>query len=172
MRRLPGDWVSSQTKQAAIADSLEFRHKTSSNRQKNKTRNLVLSPACHCKAGLRLRLRILDIGAQDARHGVWGAPPARPSRLVSSTSTSMGGFFPCWGCDLGYWQLAGAAAGMWAHKPRPRPHRPPRPPATSSWVTTAAVAAPWSCPLVAGGAGLAPNPRLAWFLTRSDSPFS
>jgi hypothetical protein len=36
-----------------VVDSLDTS-KTSSNRHKNKTRNFLLSPACHCKACLRI----------------------------------------------------------------------------------------------------------------------
>jgi hypothetical protein len=43
---------------------------------------------------------LAHFGAPGARRGARGAPPARPSRLVSGTSTSMGGF-PCWGCGWG-----------------------------------------------------------------------
>jgi hypothetical protein len=53
---------------------------------KNKTRNFLLSPACHCKAVLRiLALQVPAVDSPNFR-------PARPPRLVSGTSTSMGGF--------------------------------------------------------------------------------
>jgi hypothetical protein len=70
-----------------------YHHRLS--RHKNKTIFFLLSPACHCKAR-----RLAHFGAPGARRGVRGAQPARPSRLVSGTSTSMGGF-PCKGCGLG-----------------------------------------------------------------------
>jgi hypothetical protein len=47
-----------------------------------------------------LQGRLAHFGAPGARRGVRGARPARPPRLVSGTSTSMGGF-PCKGCGLG-----------------------------------------------------------------------
>jgi hypothetical protein len=57
----------------------------------NKTRNFLLFPACHCKAAV-CNLRGVK--------GCPAAPAARPSRLVSGTSTSMGGS-PCWGWGCG-----------------------------------------------------------------------
>jgi hypothetical protein len=46
----------------------------------------LLSPACHCKAVLRiLALQVPAVDSPNFR-------PARPPRLVSGTSTSMGGF--------------------------------------------------------------------------------
>jgi hypothetical protein len=100
--------------------SRQFRHKPSSNRHKNKTRNFLLPPACHCKAVLR----ILALQVPAVESGVLGPPAHRGWCLVSGTSTSMGGFpcIPCRGCGLGvsnrtnfaYWVLRPAAA-----KPKP-----------------------------------------------------
>ena len=41
---------------------------------------------------MSLQGRLAHFGAPGARRGVRGARPARPPRLVSGTSTSMGGF--------------------------------------------------------------------------------
>jgi hypothetical protein len=81
-----------------VVDSLEFRHEPSLNlnrhKNKNKTRNFLLSPACHCKAILRiLALQVPAVGSPNFR-------PARPPRLVSGTCTSMGDF-PFRECGLG-----------------------------------------------------------------------
>jgi hypothetical protein len=57
----------------------------------------LLSPACHCKAVLRILAP--QVPAVD---GVRGARPARPPRLVSGTSTSVvDGGFPVQGVRFG-----------------------------------------------------------------------
>jgi hypothetical protein len=74
---------------------------------RHKTRNLVLSPACHCKAVLR----ILALQVPAVESG--GARPARPPRLVSGTSTSMGdGGFPVQGVRFGFGGLKSVKFGL------------------------------------------------------------
>jgi hypothetical protein len=65
-------------------------------RHKNKTRNFLLSPACHCKAFLR----ILALQVPAVESGVLRPPAHRGWWLVAGITTSKGGF-PCWGCGLG-----------------------------------------------------------------------